>query len=155
MSNPISNFIPGSSDFQNLWFRRGDQCFSLRMPELIEVTELPRLRVLPMADAAIAGFARFRGHILPVFDPLCLAGLPGTPVQFPVKAVFASLGGRPAFGLLLDEVGRMVSLLAGGKPWNSKAGVRDAFHGEYAVPGGPVVLGVDVAGLAGEMQLAA
>ena len=95
---------------QYLWFRRGALHFALAMTDLVEVKVIAAARPLPLADEGVAGFVAFRGRVLPVFDPLSLAGKAALPDAFPCTAAFASLNGQPVCALLLDEVGRMVML---------------------------------------------
>ena len=121
MNTPASTDRSARVTGQYLWFRRGALHFALAMTDLVEVKIIAAARPLPLADKGVAGFVAFRSRVLPIFDPLSLAGKSALPDAFPCTAAFASLNGQPVCALLLDEVGRMVMLRYNPEP---VAGVR-------------------------------
>ncbi len=60
-----------------LVFEMGGEAYALRMEECREITEMPPLVVpLPRSPSFLLGMINLRGEIVPVVDPLRLAGVP-------------------------------------------------------------------------------
>ncbi len=137
-----------------LWFRRGALHFALAMTDLVEVKHIVAARPLPLSDESVAGFVSFRERVVPIFDPLALAGATDGSAAFPCAAAFATLDGRPVCALLLDEVGRMATLRFSPEP---VPGIRLPAAISALVRVNPTLetLVLDIRGLAGVMGLAA
>jgi chemotaxis signal transduction protein len=148
--NPTSH--PEAAAVRHLWFRRGPIRFALPLSELVEVNALESLRPLPLAVEALTGFVHYRGRVVPVFDPLPLAGQASEPPRLPTFAAFASINHEPALALLLDEVGRMVPVRFDHQlPMSS--GVPEAIQGVGKLEDNQVVIALNVRELGRVMGL--
>ncbi len=92
-----------------LWFQRGNHRFAVSMDHLQEVLPVETLRPLPAAEPALVGLFTLREWVVPVFDPLSLAGQPAEPLPKPIVVV-VGIQGRPVFGLLAESVGKVIEL---------------------------------------------
>lgn len=101
----------GPSD-RFLWFVRGEKRFAAAMDYLQEVLPLPPLRSLPASEPSLAGLMVLRETILPVFDPLLLAGSTAGDRTASASAVVLRLAGRPVLAIIAEEVGHVVKLTA-------------------------------------------
>jgi chemotaxis signal transduction protein len=143
---------PASEKISHCWFKQGPTRFALRVADLAGVVSLPVLRPLPLSDQSLVGFGLFEGQVLPVFDPLSLAGLSLVDVGHPVTVAVTRVLGRPMLAFALTEVGSIIDVQetslspAGGR-------VAAAFRGEQPL-GDDSLLVLDPLGLAQSMGLA-
>jgi chemotaxis signal transduction protein len=92
-----------------LAFRRGDRMLGIEGRYSREVTALPGLTPVPLADASLLGVGNLRGSLLPVIDLAPLLGLAAEPWACPSPVHVTAVDGAFA-GLAIDEV-------AGFDPW--------------------------------------
>lgn len=148
ISDP-GNASPGS----HLWFKHGPTRFGLRVNEVVEVVTLPECRRLPMSDPALLGFSLYHGQVLPVFDPVSLAGLTIPHHRQPLTAAVVSVRDRPALAIAVTGAGTTVDLEeAGLAPAGGR--VSAAFRGEQSLEEDPLLV-LDPEGLLQAMGLSA
>lgn len=83
----------------------GDEVFALPVAALREVIRRPDLTPVPRASGSLAGLASLRGEVLPVLDLRRLLRRPCRQATEATRVVVCA--GEPAFGLLVDTVGRL------------------------------------------------
>ena len=135
-----------------LWFQRAGNRFAVPMTHLQRVLPVSTLRSLPAAEPALAGFTLLDGKGLPVLDPSCFADLTPTACLFPAIVVVLVLEGQPVFGLLAEQIGKVVELPSLSRV-RSELPHPQRFCGEISGPGKVRTLVVDVPALAKEMGL--
>lgn len=89
-----------------LSFRRDSMRFAIPMHELVEVNVFNLIRTIPLSEPSLRGLVWFRDCVLPVFDPLLLAGK--NKIAATGLTAIVSVNGKPQFGLLADKVGEAV-----------------------------------------------
>ena len=151
--NPTTN--PSSSEGSHkhlFWFQRAEMRFGIPVDSMMEVTTIASLRSLPRSEPSLRGFTLFRDTIIPVFDPLSLAGLPTTRPTFPCKISVTAMNNLPLLAFVADRVGKMVEVsphsMEGFTPR-----IRGAFSGTYADRDKNPMVAIDVNNLARVMGL--
>ncbi len=141
------------AEHPHLWFERAGNFFAVPMDNLQEVLPVPALRPLPAADPALTGLIALRDRVLPVFDPLILAGCSTGP-SAPAGSIVIVLKGDRHHGLALlaEKVGKIVELTSL-DPLAAGARVPIAFAGESRLTDQRRLLIVEVASLAQVMGL--
>lgn len=83
-------------------FQIGRQSYGLPVAVVLEIVPLPLLLQLAGAPATLAGLLNLRGSYLPVLDGRTLTG---QQPRYELSSQIVIVGqGRPAFGLLVDQV---------------------------------------------------
>jgi purine-binding chemotaxis protein CheW len=135
----------------HLWFQRSGKLFAVPMEYLQEVIPVEHLRPLPAAEPALAGLMTLRERVVPVLEPLSLAGYESAPITSPIVIVIA-IGGTPIMGLLAESVGKVVELAAP-LPLTITARLPEVFAGEVGGDGKPRLLVINAPVLAAQMGL--
>jgi purine-binding chemotaxis protein CheW len=81
--------------------RVGVESYALPVENVLEVSELGEVGVIPGCGPAVLGLLNLRGRVLPAFDLARVLGIPRE--GSPSRLVVAELDGRMA-GLAIDEV---------------------------------------------------
>ena len=127
-------------------FKQGPTRFALRFCDLVGIEHLSFVRPLPLTDQSLLGFGLYRDQILPVFDPLSLAGLSLVKVTSPLTVAVAGTAGCPALAFACTETGNTVDLLERNLP-PAGSRITEAFLGEQSFEDGSLLL-LNPAGLA-------
>lgn len=145
MTKPVLNpeGVP-TADGQYVTVRIGGQLFGLPINSVHEVFVPQRITPVPLAPAEIRGALNLRGRIVTMIDMHCLLGLPRSDKQGNMAAGIEFKG--ESFGLLIDEVGEVLSLDTTRfepNPANIDQGWVEILAGVYRMPG-ELLLVVDV-----------
>jgi chemotaxis signal transduction protein len=141
-----------SKQAELLLLRRGHIDFAVKVTALMEIKPVERIRKLPMSEEYLAGFVSFRGRIVPVLDPLALAGEAGAPVRYPVLVGMIEVGDQASYGLLVDSIGQMIPPSQTLQPAGALR-IKAAFRGVFAI-GAARAMWIDELGLHKAMGLA-
>lgn len=136
----------------HLWFQRAGKLFAAPMDYLQEVIPVQSLRPLPASEPALAGLMTLREHVIPVLDPLSLAGYASAEISSPIVIVLG-MQGKAVLGLLTESVGKVVEL-AIPMPLTIEARLPGVFVGEVGGEGKPRLLVIDPPSLIRHMGLA-
>ena len=132
---------------RHLWFKRSGSFFAVPVEHLQEALLMSALRPLPAAEPALAGFIVLRERVLPILDPLSIAGMPASGSNSSAIVIALALHSEPVLGLLAEEVGKVVELPAPA-PLTKPARIPKSFAGEFSGPDAARLMIFDVAGLA-------
>lgn len=91
----------------------GGQLFGLPIARVQDVFIPTRITPVPLAPAEIAGILNLRGRIVTMIDMRCRLGLPARDPDQAAMAVGIEVRGE-SYGLLIDSVGEVLTLAAGG-----------------------------------------
>ncbi len=137
MSKPVLNPVGVSaSDGQYVTVRIGGQLFGLPINSVHEVFAPQRITPVPLAPPEIRGALNLRGRIVTMIDMHCLLGVPAGDKHGNMAAGIEFKG--ESFGLIIDEVGEVLSLDATKvepNPVNIDRGWVDILAGVYRMPG--------------------
>jgi purine-binding chemotaxis protein CheW len=93
-------------------FRTAGRLFGVPILDVKEVTTETTCTRIPHAPSEVRGYVNIRGHVFLALDLRKLLALPGeTDVADPHLVIFKPAVG-PAFGVIVDEVGDIVSAAA-------------------------------------------
>ena len=137
MSKPVLNpqGTP-TSEGQYVTVRIGAQLFGLPIKSVHEVFVPQRITPVPLASAEIRGALNLRGRIVTMIDMHRLLGLTPGETHGNMAAGIEFKG--ESFGLIIDEVGEVLSLDAAKiepNPVNIDRGWVDILAGVYRMPG--------------------
>jgi purine-binding chemotaxis protein CheW len=90
-------------------FRTADRWFGVPIQDVKEVTTQTTCTRIPHAPREVAGYVNIRGHIFMALDPRWLLGFAAGPSAENRLIIFKPNVG-PSFGLLVDEIGDIVSV---------------------------------------------
>jgi purine-binding chemotaxis protein CheW len=90
-------------------FRSADRWFGVPVQDVKEVTTQTTCTRIPHAPREVAGYVNIRGHIFMALDPRWLLGFEAWPSTESHLIIFKPSVG-PSFGLLVDEIGDIVSV---------------------------------------------
>ena len=97
-------------------FRAGRRWFAARTSEILETIDGSNIAPLPLMPAGMVGIVMYRGVALPVLDLAKIVEQPGgtaTGERPPGQIVVMTLPNDTRFGLLVDDLGEIVEVLAG------------------------------------------
>jgi purine-binding chemotaxis protein CheW len=137
MTKPVLNpeGVP-TSDGQYVTVRIGGQLFGLPIAAVHEVFAPQRITPVPLAPAEIRGALNLRGRIVTMIDMHCLLGLAQAEKHVNMAAGIELKG--ESFGLIIDEVGEVLSLDAAkfeASPVNIDQSWVGILAGVYRMPG--------------------
>jgi purine-binding chemotaxis protein CheW len=90
-------------------FRSADHWFGVPIEDVKEVTTQTTCTRIPHAPREVAGYVNIRGHIFMALDPRSLLGLEArAPAEN--RLILFKPGVGPSFGLLVDEIGDIVTV---------------------------------------------
>jgi purine-binding chemotaxis protein CheW len=92
-------------------FRSASRWFGVPIHDVKEVTTQTTCTRIPHAPEEVAGYVNIRGHIFMALDLRRLLGLDATAAAEDRLIIFKPTVG-PAFGILVDEIGDIVSVPA-------------------------------------------
>jgi purine-binding chemotaxis protein CheW len=137
MSKPVLNPQGApTSEAQYVTVRIGAQLFGLPINSVHEVFVPQRITPVPLASAEIRGALNLRGRIVTMIDMHRLLGL--MPGEKPATMAAGIEFKGESFGLIIDEVGEVLSLDAAKiepNPVNIDRGWVDILAGVYRMPG--------------------
>jgi purine-binding chemotaxis protein CheW len=88
--------------------RAGETLFGVPIMRILEILGAPAMQSVPLAPAYIGGLAHYRGEVLTVVS---LRSLLGMPPYDAASGVLVFEGPAGYFGLLVDAVGEVITVL--------------------------------------------
>ena len=91
-------------------FRSAGRLFGVPILDVKEVTTETECTRIPHAPTEVVGYVNIRGHIFLVLDLRRLLSLDGDTIAVNRRLVIFKLSVGPAFGVMVDEIGDIVTV---------------------------------------------
>jgi purine-binding chemotaxis protein CheW len=96
----------------------GGQMFGLPILQVRDVFLVSDLTPVPLAPAAVAGLFNLRGRVMTMLSMRAMLGFPRSDETGTETTAIGIEWGAESFGLLVDKVGEVMALSAGGRDAN-------------------------------------